>query len=99
MKKLIDTDTAQEIFDRIKRASKSVEGTHECRKYDMQIDFKSCSGAWKFCGWGIPVFDTTKVITTIKTWKDKTYLIVESVGMAERYILNYEVKKLIEDLI
>ena len=54
---------------------------------------------WKFCGWGIPIFDATKVVTTIKTWKDKTYLIVESVGMADRYTLTYEVKKLIEDLI
>ena len=99
MKKLLSSEMAQEIFDRIKKANKSVIGTHDYLKYQMQIDFKSCSGAWKFCGCGIPVYVATKVRVSIKTWKDRTYLIVESIGDAERYTLTDEVKKLIEDLI
>lgn len=99
MKRLINTDVAQQIFDRIKRASKGVAGTKDFRKYDMQMEFKSISGAWKYVAWGIPIYDATKVIVTIKTWKDKTYLIVESFAIAYRYTLTDEVKNLISGLI
>ena len=99
MKKLIDTDVAQEMFDRIKRASKSVAGTKDFRKYDMQMEIKSISGVWKYFTWNIPIYDATKVIVTIETWKDKTYLIVEDCLNAYRYTLTDEVKNLISDLI
>lgn len=99
MKIVLKTEVVAQIFDRICKATVSVQGTKDCNRYSMQMDVKSDLGKWIFCTWTTPNYDASKVTVSIKTWKEKAYLIVDNTTGTERYLLTQPVKDLIKDLI
>ena len=83
----------KEMLEKLEAANDAVRGTSNYCLYHMQADSKH-DGRWKFIGWGIP-HTTGK----IKTFKDKTYIIVEYIGCCERYLERFEVEGPVNELL
>lgn len=83
----------KEMLEKLTAANDAVRGTADYIKYHMQFSSKH-DGRWKFICWAIP-HTTGK----IRTFKDKTYIICEYVGICERYPERFEVKEEVKELL
>lgn len=70
-------------------ANNATKGTSEYNKFYMPAENK-CGNRWKFSLWSIPYS-----CGVIKTFKDKTYIIIESSVGATRYEVTREVRELL----
>lgn len=82
-----------EMLQKLTAANDAVRGTADYTKYHMTCDSKR-DGRWRFICWTIP-HTTGK----IKTFKDKTYIIAEYVGVDERYLERFEVREEVKELL
>lgn len=82
-----------EMLNKLHDANETVRRTADYIKYHMQSDAKH-NGSWRFIGWSIP-FTTGK----IKTFKDKTYIVIEYEGITERYPQRYRVSEEVKELL
>jgi hypothetical protein len=83
----------KEMLEKLHAANNAVKGTSEYLKYHMLCDAKT-NGRWHFLCWSIPY--TTG---TIKTVKDKTYIIVQYTVINESYPQRYEVSRAVRELL
>ena len=83
----------KEMLQKLTAANDAVRGTADYCKYHMACDSKR-DGRWHFICWAIP-----HATGKIKTFKDKTYIICEYVGICERYLERFEVREEVKELL
>jgi hypothetical protein len=83
----------EEMLTKLTEANESTKGTLEYTKYHMECDAKT-NDRWHFLGWYIP-----HSVGTIKTYKDKTYIITQYEGIYESYLERYTVSEEVKELL
>lgn len=83
----------KDMQEKLWAANEAVKGTTEYTKYHMETAAQT-NGRWHFIGWYIPYTEGK-----IKTFKDKTYIVVECQCGYERYLERYTVRDSVKELL